>query len=130
LIDGFEFERRIEKAIKDSERSYNETIRNIRELKERISELEISISEKGNTENSEEMRELNSLEEKLNASVDSLILRSEAEWEDYRRLEQECGVRGFDPARLEAFKVICKKTEELAKDLLCYSLGRFRQKDQ
>ena len=127
---AFEFERRIEKTIKDSERNHNETIDNVRELKDRISELEISISEKGNAENSKETHELNSLEEKLNASLDSLILRSEAEWEDYRRLEQESKARGFDPARLEAFKAICKKTEELAKDLLCYSLGRFRRKDQ
>ena len=130
MAEAFEFDRRIEKATKDSERSYNETIKHILELKDRINKLETIISDEGNAENREELRELNFLEEKLNSSVDALILGSEAEWEDYRKLEQECKIRELNPARLEAFKAVCMKTEELAKDLLCYSLGRLRRKDQ
>lgn len=130
MTEAAKFDRQIEKTTKDFERSYEKTIEVIREVKDRINKLESNISDKLDTEIGKEIHELNSLAEKLNESVDSLTLRSGAEWKEYRRLDQECKIRGYDPARLEGLKAIYKKTEELAKDMLCYSLARFKRKDQ
>jgi hypothetical protein len=68
--------------------------------------------------------ELNLAIENLDRLTDSLISRSKSAWDDYRRLERYCKSFGFKPLALDNLRVICEKTERLASDLLCYSMGR------
>ena len=109
------------------EQSYRKALEEIERMKEKINKLERDLSEKGHAKTSEDMDELNSATEGLNKLTDSLILRSGRAWEEYKRLEHECMIRAFEPAGLDLWKVLCKRSEQLAADLLCYSLARFKR---
>jgi hypothetical protein len=62
--------------------------------------------------------------------TDFQILGSKNAWEEYRKLENYCKQFAFHSVELDNLKVVCKKMEELAADLLCYSLGRFDPTDR
>jgi molybdenum-dependent DNA-binding transcriptional regulator ModE len=129
LTTVVELQGRIEKATRTIDKSYRKTLKAVEKLKEKINETELRISRKGCAKTSQHMDELNSAIESLNSLSDSLILRSESAWNEYNKLERDCRVRSFEPAELNDLRVLCKKTEELAANLLCYSLAHFRQKD-
>jgi chemotaxis regulatin CheY-phosphate phosphatase CheZ len=73
------------------------------------------------------VKALNLAMKRLNRLSDSQIMRSKKAWEEYRKLEQECKQWAPSPVQLDSLRALCKKTEELAADLLCYSLARFKQ---
>ncbi|HML02594.1 MAG TPA: hypothetical protein VK487_04380 [Candidatus Bathyarchaeia archaeon] len=50
--------------------------------------------------------------------TDSQILRSKKGWKEYRELENYCKQFALHSAELDNLKVVCKKMEELAADLL------------
>jgi hypothetical protein len=124
------FHAKVDRATRDFERGYEKTLESVRKLKDKINELELRISEKENIAINEETLELNSAIESLNAVMDSLIIRSGAEWGQYQELERLQKLNALDPDGLDELRAICEKTEQFAKDLLCYSLGRFKRKDQ
>ena len=74
------------------------------------------------------MDALNSAFERLNGLTDSLILKSEGAWEEYKKLEHDSKTNALEPTALDALKDACTKTEQLAQDLLCYSMARFKRK--
>lgn len=99
------------------------------ELKSKINELELGISSKGYGNASEDMDQLNCAVDTLNKLADSLILESGRAWDEYKKLEHDSKVSKFEPAELNGLRYLCKKTEEFAEDLLCYSLALFKRKD-
>jgi hypothetical protein len=128
--DIVELQTRINEATKSLEKGHRKALTEVRTLKEKTNALELSISEKGSGGTIEDLNELNSAIEKLNRLTDSLISESTNAWKKYEKFEQECKMLPYKPAEMNELKVICKEKEELAKDLLCYSLGHFKRKSK
>jgi len=124
-----ELQGRIDKATREISNSYGKALKAVEELKRKIGELELSISSKGRAKTSEDMNQLNSALDSLDRLTDSLILESRRAWEEYSSLEHGCEVTACEPVGLKDLRDQCKKTEEFAADLLCYSLARFKRKD-
>lgn len=129
LTEVVELQGRIDKTTREIAESHRKALKEVDELKRKINELELSISDKGYAKTREDMDQLNSALNMLNRLTDSLILGSGRAWEEYRKLEYDCKMSAFEPAELKGLRDLCKKTEEFAADLLCYSLARFKRKD-
>ena len=120
---AMELQARIEETSRHIQKGYGKTFEKVQKLKNKMNELE-----QHNTK-TQDLKALDSAIKRLNKLTDSQILRSKKAWEEYRKLEQQskqhasCPV----PVQLDDLRAICKKTEELAADLLCYSLARFEQ---
>jgi hypothetical protein len=126
MEDSLELQNQIERTRKQTEKEYAQVLMEVKGLKNGMNKLEQSIS---GGEQVATMSDSNSLDlaiQSLNELTDSQILRSKKAWEEYRKLETCCTRCSVQPVELDNFKVLCKKMEELAADLLCYSLGRYR----
>jgi hypothetical protein len=96
----------------------------VQKLKNKMNELE------QRTPKTRDLKALESAIKRLNKLTDSQILRSKKAWEEYRKLQQESKHCESCPVQLDNLRAVCKKTEELAADLLCYSLARFEQSER
>ncbi len=124
LTEVAELRSRIETIAEDLQRFYNETLKAMADYKRKMTRMELAIC-RGETTAARAARvELNLAIENLDKLTDSLILRSKSALDDYRRLERDCKSFEFKPSALDNLRVICEKTERLASDLLCYSMGR------
>jgi hypothetical protein len=65
--------------------------------------------------------------DRLDAFTDFLILESARAKTKCERLERECKLQAFEPTGLKDLKILCNQKEQLAKDLLCYSLGHLKR---
>jgi len=117
----------INKAVRDLEKSHEKALKDVEKMKETINRLELNMSRKRRT-TSKDMDALNSAIQSLNELSDSQILRSERAWEEYEKLERDCKVHTLKPVGIDNLRVLCKETEELAANLLCFSLAHFRRK--
>lgn len=117
---------RIEKVRSQTERDYKKALKTVEKLKNKMNILERNISEKEQTETNEYLNSLESTIKRLNRFTDSQILRSKKAWGEYRKLEHDCKLYGQKPVQLDDLVIVCRKMEELAADLLCYSLARFK----
>jgi hypothetical protein len=115
---------RIEEKERQIQRDYDKTLEKVQKLKNKMNELE------QHNPKTHDLKALDSTIKCLNRLTDSQILRSKKAWEEYRRLEKECKQGASCPVQLDSLRAICKKTEELAADLLCYSLARFEQSER
>ncbi len=122
-----EFRGLIEKSTKEIAQRYAEALEAVEAVKKRIDALETRISNKGYTKTNEDMDQLSSAVDALNRLTDSLISESERGWREYKKLERDCQTSAFDSTGLNDLQNLCKKTEQFATDLLCYSLGRFKR---
>lgn len=95
----------VDKAVTDLRESYEKTLETVNVLKNET------------TDNAD----------KLDTFTDFLILETARDKKRYESLERECKLESFEPARLKDLKTLCDQKEQLAKDLLCYSLGRLRR---
>jgi chromosome segregation ATPase len=120
------FWRQIDEAAENLGKEYEEALKEIESIKGKINGLEQVISQKA-ISTGEVVGELRSAEERLDELTDRLITRSTRAWERYRALEQDCSEEEATYKGLEDLRSLCKKTEELASDLLCYALARFRR---
>jgi molybdenum-dependent DNA-binding transcriptional regulator ModE len=127
LQEAIQLQKRIDTAIKETERNYEDALEAVKKMKEEINEIELSISRKGRS-SFDDSEVLNTAIEGLNQLTDSLILRSERVEEEYKKLEEECEVCVRQPAKLEDLRALSSKTKELAMNLLCFSLGHFERK--
>ncbi len=125
-----ELQYRINATTKSLENSHRKDLRKVRKLKEKMNALELSISEKGSARTKEDLNKLAYSIEKLNRLTDSLISKSTKAWEEYKTFEQKCKILSYKPPEMNELKVMCTEKEELAKDLLCYSLGHFKRKSE
>jgi predicted RecB family endonuclease len=117
---------RVDEAVSHFQKIYTETLNTVENLKERMNRLELSISRKG-CKADEQMEELNSTIDHLNKLTDSLISRSKEMWKGYNILEHDCKAKKLEDNELDHLRVLCEKTEQLAADLLCYSLAHFER---
>ena len=130
MTEAAELKAQIDEATMRMGDSYGRALKAVGKLKEKMNELELRISGERPPESSEDIDELSSTIERLDRFTDSLILRSKRAWEEYGRLEHECKIQAFEHTRIEDLKAICEKSEQLAADLLCYSLGYFKRKSE
>ena len=127
MTQATKLETRIELAIRDFRRNHRKAVRTVTFLKRKINDLELSVSQEDCARAEDDKKKLNALIERLDGFVDSVISESARTREQCERLKHECKMQEFDPVTVENLETSCKETEQLAKDLLCYSLGHFRK---
>ena len=126
MTRAIEIRSQISEAAADFNGRHEFALRGIRRLKTRMNELEHSLSEKGD-DRTQDVSRLERVTEELDNLIDSIILRSEKQWDRFHELENASEPRVQASDELNELRIICERTEALAKDLLCYSLGRFRK---
>jgi seryl-tRNA synthetase len=119
---------RIEKATKDIAENYAKALKNVGKLKEKMSLLEAQVGNNNGVE-AKCSDSLNSAIQSLDKLTDSQILRSKKAWKKYKNLEHDCKQHGLDLSQFGELRASCEKTEKLAADLLCYSMGHLRQRE-
>ena len=123
MATGGTFYQRIEKAIRDIEEDDRKLLQTLRTLKDDMTELEKRVSQK---KQPEDLDKLDSTIETLNQMTDSQILASKKAWKIYEEFERESKKQSSEPDKLNELRVVCKKREQIAADLLCYSLGHLK----
>ena len=119
---------RIENAARNIMEDYDRTLKTVGKLKGKMTELEQRMSQKRPEEIEENMYHLRHATERLNRLTDSQILRSKKAWKEYEELEHDCKMQTLQLPQLDGLRTQCKKTEQFAADLLCYSMGLSRRK--
>jgi hypothetical protein len=117
---------RIEEVARGIAQDYQKGLKEVGEAKARINNLELAAMESG----SAGTNQLNSALDALMQLTDSMIFENERAREEYEKLEHDCKVEGHEPSELNNLRELCKKMEDFATDLLCYSLAHFRRKTQ
>lgn len=128
MTEAVRLQAEIDKTAKDLERSYDEMLRRMRNLKDRLNALEQTVSQDEGSRGVNRMKALDSASESLSRLSDLLIIRSKRAWQTYDRLERKCKAGEYELTRLGHVRVLCTRTEGAAADLLCYTLGRLRRK--
>jgi hypothetical protein len=128
LIETDELGARIEGAMRNVKEDYEKALGTVGMLKEKMNELEQRIGQKKPEEARGDMASLKSAIDSLERLTDSEILKSKAAWKKYEQLKHECEKHALAPSQLDELRTLCKRTEQLAADLLCYSLGLLKQK--
>ena len=118
-----ELRTRIEETGRQIQSEYGKTLEKLQKLKNDMNRLEEQTQTRS-------LKALNLAIKRLNKLTDAQIVRSKKAWEEYRKLEQECKQCQPRPVQMENLRAVCKKTEGLAADLLCYSLARFKQSER
>ncbi len=129
LTQANELRIRIENATRDVEKSYRKTLEKVNRLKEKMNKWEQRANTNSGAKTRKEFDSLNFAIESLNRLTDSQILRSKKAWNKCKKLEQDGKQRRSELPELDNLRAWCKKTEELAADLLCYSLGHLKQRE-
>jgi hypothetical protein len=126
ILTRVELGDRIEEATRRVAQNYQKGLREVEEAKTKINDLELAAVDSRSAKNNR----LNSALDVLMQLTDSMIFESGRVWEEYEKLEHDCKVEGHEPPELNDLEELCRKTEEFATDLLCYSLAHFRRKTQ
>ena len=95
----------------------------VKKLKEKMNDLEAKISQVNKSEKASLTELLKIESDKLNDLCDSLALESKKSWLTYENLEKMSKEKNVKIDRLNQLFLRCKSLEEIASDLLCYSLG-------
>lgn len=119
---------RIEIATRNIKEDYEKALGTVGMLKEKMNELEQKIGKEKPEEATEDAASLKSAIDNLERFTDSEILKSKEAWKKYEELKRECENHALTPNQLDELRSICKRTEQLAADLLCYSLGLIKQR--
>jgi hypothetical protein len=119
---------RIEIVTRNVREDYEKALGTVGMLKEKMNELEQRIGQEKPEEAREDVASLRSAIDSLERFTDSEILKSKEAWKKYEELKRECENRSWAPDQLDELRSMCKRTEQLAADLLCYSLGLMKQK--
>ena len=120
---------RIEVATRNVKEDYEKALGTVGMLKEKMNELEQRIGQKKPEEAREDVAYLTSAIDSLERFTDSEILKSKESWKKYEELKNECENHALTLPQLDELRTLCKRTEQLAADLLCYSLGLVKQKN-
>ena len=116
---------RIDEATRRIAQNYQKALKEVEEVKTRINDLELTVIDSGSANRDR----LNSALAMLIQLTDSMIFESGRAWDEYEKLEHDCNADGYESSELNGLRELCKKTEEFATDLLCYSLAHFKRKD-
>jgi hypothetical protein len=117
----------LKEAAKQFEIELGETISNIlgsiKAIKDEMLDLEKKISVRERDERVYLQGLLRKKSNELNDLSDSIVLMSREAWVKFNNLAQRCESEEADPSLLEPIRVLCKRIEVIAADLLCFSLG-------
>ena len=116
---------RIDEATRRIAQNYQKALKEVEQVKTKINDLELTVIDSGPANRDR----LNSELDMLIQLTDSMIFESGRAWDEYEKLEHDCNAGGYESSELNGLRELCKKTEEFATDLLCYSLAHFRRKD-
>jgi hypothetical protein len=119
-----ELRHRIGEATRRITQNYQKGLKEVEEAKTKINDPELTVADNGSAKNSQ----LNSALDVLLQLTDYMIFESGRASEEYEKLEHDCKVEGSESSELNDLRELCKKTEEFATDLLCYSLAHFKRK--
>jgi hypothetical protein len=123
MTEKGDLEIRVASAIKETQENYDTTMIAVEKLKEEMNRLERHITEDGMDENAGDMAALSALTSRFNELTDSQIIESKRAWHKYEELKREGEIQARLVPELSEFYEACKKTQQLATDLTCYSLG-------
>jgi hypothetical protein len=127
-LEAVELQTKIDKIARDIERGYSETLRKMRKLKGMLNALEQTLSQEKSSKTTSHMKALNSAAESLSRLSDSLLIQSKKAWQTHTKLQCSCKTSGLELTHLDKVRILCMKTEGMATDLLCYSLGYSKQR--
>ena len=116
---------RIDEATRRIAQNYQKALKEVEQVKTKINDLELTVIDSGSASRDR----LNSTLDMLIQITDSLIFENGRAWDEYEKLEHDCNADGYESSELNGLRELCKKTEEFATDLLCYSLAHFKRKD-
>jgi hypothetical protein len=116
---------RINEATRRIAQNYQKALKELEQVKTKINDLELTVIDSGSANRDR----LNSALAMLIQLTDSMIFESGRAWDEYEKLEHDCNADGYESSKLNGLRELCKKTEEFATDLLCYSLAHFKRKD-
>ncbi len=129
MAESSELRGRIDEAKKYVDRALARSLKQVRKLKEEAYRLELNISMKKERPTARDTEELWSATDRLDRFSDLLIKQTKTSWELYESLTRDCETVNFSSPELDNLRVSCKRMEQFAADLLCYSLGRSKRKD-
>ena len=115
---------RIDEATRKIAQNYQKALKEVERVKTKINDLELTVIASGSANRDR----LNSALDMLIQLTDSMIFESGRAWDEYEKLEHDCNADGYESSELNGLRELCKKTEEFATDLLCYSLAHFKRK--
>jgi hypothetical protein len=95
----------------------------IKAVKDDMLDLEKRISAADQSEKITLQNSLMLKSNELNYLSDSAVSLSRKAWTEFNQLAQRHGFDGDDSIPLESIRTLCKRIEEIASDLLCFSLG-------
>ena len=111
---------RINASMRAVEENYESALRAMEEIKGKMDELERLVIKNGGRDDA---NALSSAIMKFNELADSQIHKSKEVWQEYETLKRECEGQAVALPQLRNLYEACKRTEQLATDLTCYSLG-------
>jgi seryl-tRNA synthetase len=117
----------IDRMTRDLQKSYDKNSRKIRKLKEKINSLEKALGQE-NGQPARPIMEMNLAMQRLNKLSDSLITGTKKALQELSDLEHKYETNGLESNRLNDLRAICKKTELMAADFLCYTLGSLQHR--
>ena len=123
-------ETEIDDTAKNMEKTYNEISERIKKLKHKLNTLEETLSQDNSAKINNRIKTLNQTIDKIGKLSDSLIAKSKKARKTLDTLERKCKANALEPTRLNAVQAWCHKTEGMAADLLCYSLGHLKHETQ
>jgi SPX domain protein involved in polyphosphate accumulation len=127
LSQATQLQRQIETTIEDLKRNYAETLSSIASLKKKVNNLEQKTSENDSTHYNANREKLSLAVNELDQFIDSVISQTAKTRQKCERLKLECSMQSLEPVGLKELLSLCSENEQLAKDLLCYSLGRLNK---
>jgi hypothetical protein len=95
----------------------------IKSIKDEMLDLDMKISVAEQVERVHLQGSLRKKSNELNDLSDSMVLMSREAWMKFNDLAQRCESEGCDSCLLEPVRLLCKRIEVIAADLLCFSLG-------
>ena len=116
---------RIDEATRRIAQNYQKALKEVEQVKTKINDLELTVIDSGSASRDR----LNSALDMLIQLTDSMIFESGRAWDEYEKLEHDCNADGYESSELNGLRELCKKMEEFATDLLCYSLAHFKRKN-
>ncbi len=127
LNTATQLERQIGNAIEDLRQNCTKTLSSVASLKKKVNDLELRTGENGAISDDANREKLSLAVNELDEFIDSVIAQAGKTRQRCEKLKLECSTQSHEPIGLKEFLTLCSENEQLAKDLLCYSLGRLNK---
>jgi len=127
-LEALKLQGKIDKIAREMEESYDKTMQKVSILKLTLNTLERTLIQEGGSKRVSRIKKLDPVSESLGKLSNSMLTQSKKAWQTYYKLQRKCKATGMELTRLDGVHVFCVKTEAMATDLLCYSLGHLKHK--